>query len=130
LLRHELKQLIAREAEIEHSLQNIEEELDICFASDKDNLARALTRRKLEAQRFQKILLRKRNVLQESLVMSEKQLEENRSRLDSMRQKVDILTEESTSDHPKDNWDAPDISIHEEDVEVAFLREKQRRNLS
>ena len=52
LLTHEQAQLSSRAQEVEQSLSDIEEELDVCFDSGKDELARALVRRKLEAAAF------------------------------------------------------------------------------
>ena len=49
-LQQEQRQLSAQEDDIEQSLSKLEEEMDICFASDKEELARGLVRRKLEAQ--------------------------------------------------------------------------------
>ena len=128
VLNRERGQLVARERDIEQSLDEIEEELDVCFASGKDDLARTLVRRKLEAQRFRKHLLRKRETLQDTLASLQQRFDENRSQLESMRQKAELLTEDSDTDHPEDAWTTPDISVREEDVEVAFLREKQNRS--
>ena len=56
-------------------------------------------------------------------------LEENRARLESMQQKAELLAEEDHAvEPPEDNWMTPDFSVREEDVEVAFLREKQQRS--
>jgi phage shock protein A len=128
VLTHEHGQLITRETDLEQSLSEIEEELDVCFESEKDDLARALIKRKLEAQRFLKFLSRKREALEERLAELKARLNENRARLDAMRQKAEVLTEEQAPDHPEDRWTTVDISVREEDVEVAFLREKQRRS--
>lgn len=130
VLTDEQGQLIARETDLERSLSEIEEELDVCFGSEKDDLARALIKRKLEAQRFLKFLSRKREALEERLAGLKARLKENRARLDAMRQKAEVLTEEQAPDHPEDRWTTVDISVRDEDVEVAFLREKQRRSRS
>ena len=127
-LNHQLEQLISRETDIRHSLGEIEDELDVCFQSGKDDLARALIKRKLEALRFQKFLSRKREVQERTLSGLRTRLQENRGRLDSMRQKAELLAEETVSDSFEDNWSSPDIVVREEDVEVAFLREKQKRS--
>jgi hypothetical protein len=47
-----------------------------------------------------------------------------------MRQKAELLAGESACALPADNWAIPDISVRDEDVEVAFLREKQHRSRS
>ena len=130
VLNHELGQLVSRETDIGHSLDEIEAELDVCFASGTDDLARTLIKRKLEALRFQKFLSRKREVQERTLSGLRTRLQENRARLDSMRQKAELLAEETVADSFVDNWSSPDIVVRDEDVEVAFLREKQKRNQS
>ena len=126
-LTHEQGQLKSRERDIDQSLLDMEEELDVCFSSDKNDLARTLIRRKLEAQRFKKHLSRKHQTLQETLVGLNKRFEENRLQLDGMRQKAELISEERDSNHINDTWNVADISVRDEDVEVAFLREVQRR---
>ena len=130
VLRHEQGQLIARETEIEQSLHDIEEELDVCFESGNDDLARTSIKRKLEAQRFSKGLSRRHQALQETLDELNTRLRENRARLESMRQKAELLAEENTCARPTDDWTLPDITVRNEDVEVALLREKQQRRRS
>ena len=120
-------QLAAREKDIDQSQRDIEEELDICFASGKDDLARALIKRKLEAERFRKLLARKRETLNEMIVGLKTRLEENRRQLDSMRQKAELLAEEESAPS-EERWTTPDFAVRDEDVEVAFLREKQKRS--
>jgi phage shock protein A len=127
IMHHEQGQLTARETELEQSLQDIEEQLDVCFDCGNDDLARACIRRKLEAQRLRKGLARKRQALQKALDELDTRLGENRPRLESMRQKAELLAAENARARPADNWDLADISVGDEDVEVAFLREKQHR---
>jgi len=43
-----------------------------------------------------------------------------------MRQKADLLAVDE-ADRRDERWTGPDVGIRDEDVEVAFLREKQRR---
>ena len=130
ILHHEQGQLIARETDLEQSLHDIEEELDVCFESGNDDLARACIKRKLEAQRFCKGLSRRRQALQETLKDLNTRLRENRARLESMRQKAELLAEENTRARPADNRALADISVRDEEVEVALLREKQQRSRS
>jgi phage shock protein A len=130
LLQLEFGQSTAREAELERALKQIEEELDVCFASDKEDLARKLIKRKLETLRFAEHLSRKRQTLEENLGEIRARVEENRTRLDSMQQQADLLTETENSAQTESYSICPDFTMHEEDVEVAFLREKQRRSRS
>lgn len=128
VLNHELGQLMARGSDLDRSLREIDQELDVCFASERDDLARALFRRQLEAQRFRKFLTRKREILEESLDTLKARIEENRARLETLRQKGELLSEAEAPSHSEECWRTPDLAVRDEDVEVAFLREKQRRS--
>lgn len=127
LLQQEQRQLTSRQNKLEQELQRIEEELEVCFKSDEEDLARKLIRRRLETQQFCEHLSEKRKTLEDSIVELSSQLEENRDRLDSMRQKAELLITEEQKHYPEDNWHMPDYRVADEDVEVAFLREKQQR---
>ena len=130
VLQHEQRQLINRETDLIQSLHDIEEELDTCFEAGNDDLARACIKRRLETQRFGKNTSRKRAVLEETLDDLNTRVRENQAQLESMRQKAELLAGESACALPEDNWTLPDINVRDEDVEVAFLREKQRRSRS
>ena len=133
-LQHEQDQLQGREGEIEESLQDLEEKLDVCFESDNEELARTLIKRKLEAQRVAKSVAAKRQVTAKSLAEQQAAVEENRARLESMRQKAELLTEDArdgstaTGDDP--GWSVRELAVGDDEVEVALLREKQRRSRS
>ncbi|MEA3277542.1 MAG: PspA/IM30 family protein [Pseudomonadota bacterium] len=127
LLGEEQRQLRARTQEVARALSGIEEELDVCFGAGKDDLARALLRRRLEAERFSEFLSRKRSALEDNLARLEARVRENGTRLDSMRQKAELLAADEPAAPPQDRWTTPDFSVRDEDVEVAFLRERQRR---
>ena len=129
-LNHQHTQLTARQADLDQSLYQIEEELDVCFTSGKDDLARTLIKRKLEAQRLSKILNNKREKVADTLAELRNQIDEHCERLTSMQQKVELISEEETSTSSEDVWITPALEVCDEDVEVAFLREKQKRNRS
>jgi len=127
-LQHEQRQLMTRESELDQSLQEIEKELDSCFDAGNDELARTCIRRRLETQRFGRHLARRHKALRETLDDLNSRIRENRARLESMRQKVELLAGEEA--RPADDWSIPEITVRDEDVEVAFLRERQHRSRS
>ncbi|NNG12323.1 MAG: hypothetical protein HKM88_03630 [Halobacteria archaeon] len=127
---HEHGQLVSRHRDIKQSLEGIEAELDVCFESGKDDLARALIKRKLEAEQFIRFLTRKREAIETALVGLEERVDENRTRLDSMRQKAELLAADNAPGNSDDSWTTPDTSVRDADIEVAFLRERQKRGLS
>lgn len=127
LLQHELTQLTSRQTDISQSQTQVDDELDICFESDKEELARTLIKRKLEAQRFHKFLGRKHEATQRSVTDLQQRLEENRKRLTAMKQKLELLTPDDTKPGIDDRWLNVDITVSDAEVEVALLREKQQR---
>ncbi len=129
-LNLEYGQLTGRQDDLGQSLAEIEQQLDVCFDSGKADLARTLIRRKLEAQRFLKFLARKRETLEKTLSGLKARLQENRTRLESMRQKAELLAAEDSVEPSGDHWGEPDMQVCDEDVEVAFLREQQKRRSS
>ena len=130
LAKQDQVQLSTRVTELEHSLERVAEELDLCFTAGNDDLARTLIRRRLETQRHLRFLTGKRESLQNQVTALASRLDENRVRLDSMRQKAQLLREDDAPAPPEESWGVPEFGIGEADVEVAFLREKQRRNPS
>ena len=126
LLEHDQLQLDARLADTDRALRDLADQLDTCFDSGKDDLARALIRRRLEAEQQQRLLTGRRDALAQTRAGLGRRLDDNRRRLDAMRQKSELLAVDE-ADRRDERWTGPDVGIRDEDVEVTFLREKQRR---
>jgi phage shock protein A len=130
-LHQEQQQLLQRQSDIEQSLLRLDEELEICFDSGNDNLARGLVKRKLEAQLLLRGIARRREALDKDLRERQTRLQEHRTQYESMRQKAELLAVESQAAASKSNDPFAQVStgfpVHESDVEIAMLREKQRR---
>lgn len=127
-LQLEHAQLGTRSGELGRALERIEQELDVCFASGEEDLARTVIKRKLETQRLSAVLARRRQLVEETSAALATQVEENRTRLESMRQKAEILAEETSSGHAGEPWGATDCVVRQEEVDVAWLSEKQKRS--
>jgi phage shock protein A len=133
-VRHEHSEILAREKALATSLRDLEEELGSCFEFDREDLARTQIKRQLEMQRQQTFLAHRREALDATLLRQQRRIEENASRLQSMRQKAELL---AADDVERAGHAAPaaaefptELVITEDEVEVAFLREKQRRGRS
>lgn len=127
LLRHEAEQLSRAAVELTASLESYDEELDICLAANQDDLARDLIRRKLTADRqLQAVKNQSADIdAQQQRLASE--IDEQSQQLTSMKQKLELLVSE-------DNPLAPEFNhadaIRNEEIEIALLREIQRREKS
>jgi len=128
LLQQERRQLSSRHNQLEQELNQIEEKLGVCFHSNEEDLARKLIRRRLETQQFCGHLSDKRKTLEDGIDELRSRLETNRARLVSMRQKAALLITAEQRQYPEDDLSMPDCRVADEDVEVAFLREKQQRS--
>jgi phage shock protein A len=129
-LKNEHAQLEHLQSDIEQSLNKISEELDVCFGSNNENLAKGLIKRRLETQNSQEILIRKIESLGKTIDELNARLKENQENYESMRQKSELF---ASSDKPSNDENYSifsNNSVRDEDVEVAFLREKQKRRQS
>lgn len=129
-LELEHSQLASREADMERSLAGITEELDICLDADDDNLARAQIRRRLEVEQFLRFLTGRRETCESERAQLAARMEENKARLDAMRQKAEIFAGTDTGTSSEDPWRTPEFTVRDADVEVALLRAKQQRRPS
>jgi phage shock protein A len=123
--------LKARREEIAAAIREFDDQLNLCFESGKDDLARGLIRKKLEAERIVKQLDNRIAGNQEFLDGQQQQADENRIALDSLRQKAEAFSHRSSPSGSKDiddaSWLARELTVSDDEVEIAFLREQSRR---
>ena len=131
-LTHSLKRqhesLAAHETELQSALRSLEEEMDLCFGSGEEALARGLIKRKLETERAIKAKGLQRKEVEAELAEVRARTEENRSRLDTIRQKAEALADLPGDYGSEAPWSKPEIG--EGEVDIALLREKQKRGRS
>ena len=127
LLQHEAEQLDKAAVVAQANLADYDEELDICLAAKKDDLARDLVRRKLASEKRLQALRQQSDSIAAQSATLEKQIDEQAQQLTSMQQKLELLVGEEQ----RLGLDgAPADAIRNEEVEIALLREKQRRTRS
>jgi phage shock protein A len=131
---HDQQALATRKDEIDAKLVQINEELDLCFASKKDELARGLIRKKIEAQRLSQRLGSQHGAAEKYLSEQRAMLNENRATLEGLRQKAELFAKrvpaQSESEFDDITWMARELNVSDDEVEVAYLREKSVRSPS
>lgn len=133
---HEQENICTRKREIEEDMTELGQELDLCFESGKDNLARSLIRKKLETGRLLKRFNSRCEVNQKQLEEQRTLCDENRATLERLRQKAELFEQHAPS--PASGFsDADDLfrlgremTVTDEEVDIALLREKNARRTS
>lgn len=121
----------ARIKGLERARADLDAKLDTCFADGNESLARKLTRRKLEAAELAERLAARRASLEDELAEHETLVAGNRDELDSMRQKAELLFgARAAHGHDAASCEKSRVAVDDDDVELAFLREKQARSRS
>ena len=125
VLEHESGSLAERQKNAQALLAELGEQLDVCFASGNDALCRKVLKRRIETERLARHVAEQRAALDKELIALRAALDEQRDALDVMRQKADLLTATTAGDPG-----GGDASVSDAEVEVAFLRERQKRQPS
>ncbi|MFC1748386.1 PspA/IM30 family protein [Pseudomonadota bacterium] len=135
--RNDLKQLQQQQRilderikEFDQSIANFDDELNVCFEADNEDLARVLIKRKLECQQLLKSFNTKRSSLVHEVSQVQTRIDEYVPRLESMHQKLELVSEELPHGEIESAGNAMMNSVSDADVEVALLREKQQRSRS
>ncbi len=131
---HDQEALATRRTEVDSKLSEIDDELDLCFASKKDDLAKGLIKKKLEAERLSKRLSTKHSAADKYLTDQRAMLDENRATLEGLRQKAELFARRAPADSESEfddiGWMAQELRVSDDEVEVAYLREKSARSQS
>ena len=136
LCAHDQEALTQRKGELESAVAEYEVQLDLCFESDKDDLARNIIRKKLETGRLLKRLNTKHAANAKYLDEQRTTLEQNNATLESLRQKAELFAQRAPA-HADGNsefddiaWMAREMSVGDDEVEIAYLRERNLRSTS
>jgi phage shock protein A len=127
-LEHERDALADRRAKIQASLAELLSQLDVCFANGNDELARKVVRRNLETEKLGQHVAERSAANAKDLAELRALLDEQRERLDVLRQKAELLA--AAPSGGADEWGRAGFTVSEDEVEVALLRERQARKPS
>ena len=135
LCKQQQDALASRRAEIVASAGEFEQQLDLCFESGKEDLARGIVRRKLESERLQKRIDGEIETNRRHLAREQKLLDENRATLDGLRQKAELIVSREPAGQDAGDREgiariARELRVDDDEVEIAFLREKAARSRS
>ena len=127
VLEHERDTLAERHRRVHSVLAELGEQLDVCFTDGNDELARKVLKRRLETERLDQHVTDRRTAVDRDLVQSRSRADEQREHLDVRRQKAELL---AAAPSGGDEWGKMDFAVGDAEVEVALLRERQKRQPS
>jgi phage shock protein A len=130
-LRAGLQRLEREAQETTATMQESEQQIDVCFAAENEPLARNLLRKRLEMARRAKAIARAQEETQAQSNELATRITTHKTQLASVVQKLKGY-EESRPRHPWASSPCAPLQggsvITDDEVEVAFLKEKQRRS--
>jgi phage shock protein A len=124
-LRSEIDAHEARASAARKARDELDGKLDLCLSAGNDELGRKLTRRKLQTEVLARRLDEKKAALKNALLEQEKSFVEHEDQLAGMVQKAELLT--ATPQRAVESACESDLAVGDDEVEIAFLREKQAR---
>ena len=108
----------------------IQHEIELCFENDNETLARKMVRKQLESNKLNEILKQHQQQLDSDIQNIESRIVKNNETLSVITQKFDLLkagksSTKNTHIHPDNN-----LFIDDDEVEIAFIKQKQQRTHS
>lgn len=126
-LEHERDVLGERQRKAAATLRDLDEQLEVCLRHDHDDLARKVIKRRLETERLERHTAERRSAVDGEIAARRATTDEQREQLDVMRQKAELL---ATTPSGSDEWGTTEFVVGDAEVEVALLRERQKRQPS
>lgn len=136
LCSHDQDALTQHKSEFEGANTQYAAQLDLCFESDKHDLARNIIRKKLETERLLKRLNKKHAANAKYLAEQRTLLDQNVATLEGLRQKAELFAQHAParSDDPSEfddiTWMSREMTVDDDEVEVAYLSERNLRGAS
>lgn len=124
-VRTEIESVTTKIAGFEQMACDLDAKLDICFANDNEVLAKKITRRKLETVKLSEHAEAAREALVRQLDEIGSLVETNSDQLECMRQKAAVLAIDESGSAGSHHQSTG--GVDDDDVEIAYLREKQAR---
>ena len=128
-LHLETERLERREHEVGVAIAELDEQLDLCFQSGEEALARSLVKRKLPQTTLLARVQSDRKQVSGEIEQAARRHLEQQQRLESVRQKAELVGE-SRSPVSDEYGAGVEPLVSDDEVEVAFLREKSLRSAS
>lgn len=129
LARHmaDTERLAALEAGCRATLEQTAAALEDCLSEERDDLARALIRRRLETERQRQQIEGRRMRLAGECDQVRRRIAEREARLAGLRARAALVEDPARESEPEGAPLAPASAVRDEEVEIALLQAKRLR---
>ena len=122
----QLQKLERLDSSLTTDLVQVNQDLDLCLASDNKDLARSLCKKKILNNRQREQIKKSSLELTESTDQLAAMIKDNQSKLDSIRLKSEVLATQRTKSVSSTQTDTHIVS--DDDIEIALLNELKARS--
>jgi phage shock protein A len=119
------ERLLQKQQTLSERIKDLQQQLRFCFSENNESLAKSVIRKKLQAECSQNEISRQLANLSEEKDRLIAETGERKEKLQSICDKLVLFTEQNPFNEPATATEA-NTSIHQDDIELAFLYEKQR----
>ena len=119
-----------RITDITATLSRLETELDLCFQAENTALVRLLLRRKLEAEKLSQQLAQASSQLNSAIEKNNMRISEQHQRLEAMKLKAAAFETTASVSDCSDHAYKSECIVTEADIDLALLREQNKRRSS
>ena len=119
------ERLQQKQQALSRHIEEWQQHLHVCFRENNETLAKSVIRKKLQAELSLQELSRQLKNIGEEKVLKIAETEERKEKLQVIRDKLALLNEPSEFDKSPSATET-NTTVSQDDVELAFLYEKQR----
>jgi len=124
-LSRQQERLQEKQQALTANIQELQQQLHFCLAEKNEVLAKSVIRKKLQAELSLNELSRQTKNINEERNQKIKETDERKEKLQAIRDKLALFAEQTESSHAS-TVTGSNTTITQDDVDLAFLYEKQR----
>ncbi len=115
------------EQDLHQRIQDLQQQIDFCLDQENEALAKPLLKKRLQSERSVKEISRQLEAVVAEHQYADRETEERKEKLQAIQDKLVLFSEQSNSVEKAATGECGN-TVTEDDVELALLYEKQRRD--
>lgn len=117
---------------IKEKTSSIQDEIDLCFEEQNEELAKSRIKKRLQLQKTECLLNDRLVAVQEGIEELQGVYSDRQNKLNRIKEKYNVIADQRSNDEIYSDKDfaveGADSTVSAEDVEIAFLQERKKHN--